>query len=1056
MRRYTLILFVTSILAALPLQAHDFWLLPDFSARPGQPLKVVAHTGDKFPVGDSAVALDRIARFELHRLGGRTTVTGLRVTEKSTEAEVTLKEPGAYVLAVEIKPRPIQLEPRQFKEYLTHEGLNQILEMRAKEKKENSPGKELYAKFAKSLFQIGGKSNDLATRPVGLKLEIMPEKDPALVLPGEKLPVRVLFDGKPLVNSQISCVSDAYAGEDDYLFTTRTSFQGIAMIPIMNPGNWLVRLVHMLPAPPGEDHEWESFFSTLTFRIAPDIGFPLTVDSIMRGGELVGYGISQIRWSGDSDKLFFGWRKPNEKQVHTYVVAREGGAPKKVSEEEAKSAPPALGGHFTKDRRKVVFIEDGDLLLQDTVSGKRTHLLRTVDAETSPRFTRDEKHVTFVRENNLYRLALESSEFVQLTDFRPGPQRPDPKPTESQKFLEDQQKELFEAVRERIKTREEAEARRKAREKRKPYYIPQRASISAMMLSPDESVVIFSETERVEQAKTAIVPSYVTESGFTQDIPSRTKVGDVRGKSRMGIVSVETGEIVWIDHGQKEREIQLFNPLWSEEGKKLIVSGVSADNKDRWFFLVDLTSGKTKVVENLHDDAWVSRSSFGGSSAGWMPDDKSIYFVSERDGYFHIFTAAIDGSGTMALTPGKYEVFAPFLSEDKSRFYFTSSETHPGERHFYSMPAAGGPRTKITSMTGSNQITLSPDERTAAVIHSYSNKPPELYLMANVPGAKATQITATPTEEWRSFPWVDPEIITFKARDGAEVYARLYTPELLHAARRGSQDSKSKRSPTKPAPLRAASNRGHQRPGVIFVHGAGYAQNAHKYWSSYYREYMFHHILMDRGYVVMDIDYRASSGYGREWRTGIYRHMGGKDLNDQVDGAKWMVENRDVDPGRIGIYGGSYGGFITLMAMFTAPDTFAAGAALRPVTDWAHYNHLYTSNILNNPQKDPEAYKQSSPIYFAEGLKGALLICHGMVDVNVHFQDTVRLAQRLIELRKENWEVAIFPVEDHGFERSDSWADEYKRILNLFDTNLKPGNLANGRSGHRAIGSSGQ
>jgi dipeptidyl aminopeptidase/acylaminoacyl peptidase len=166
--------------------------------------------------------------------------------------------------------------------------------------------------------------------------------------------------------------------------------------------------------------------------------------------------------------------------------------------------------------------------------------------------------------------------------------------------------------------------------------------------------------------------------------------------------------------------------------------------------------------------------------------------------------------------------------------------------------------------------------------------------------------------------------------------------------------------------------------------------------------------------------------------------MGGKDLEDHLDAAKWLASEHGVDPKRIGIYGGSYGGFITLMAMFRHPDVFAAGAALRPVTDWAHYNHPYTSNILNTPQADAEAYKRSSPIYFAEGLKGALLMCHGLVDVNVHAQDTIRLAQRLIELRKENWEMALYPVEDHAFVRPTSWADEYKRVLKLFDTNLKP------------------
>ena len=145
---------------------------------------------------------------------------------------------------------------------------------------------------------------------------------------------------------------------------------------------------------------------------------------------------------------------------------------------------------------------------------------------------------------------------------------------------------------------------------------------------------------------------------------------------------------------------------------------------------------------------------------------------------------------------------------------------------------------------------MSPDESTLGLVFSYSNKPPEVYVMPNAAGAPATQITTTPTEAWRSFKWIDPKVITFKARDGVDVYARLFTPEMIGA----------RRDPT--------------RPGVVFVHGAGYLQNAHKYWSTYFREYMFHNLLAARGYVVLDVDYRASSGYGRDWRTAIYRSHG--------------------------------------------------------------------------------------------------------------------------------------------------------------------------------------
>ncbi len=193
---------------------------------------------------------------------------------------------------------------------------------------------------------------------------------------------------------------------------------------------------------------------------------------------------------------------------------------------------------------------------------------------------------------------------------------------------------------------------------------------------------------------------------------------------------------------------------------------------------------------------------------------------------------------------------------------------------------------------------------------------------------------------------------------------------------------------------------------------------------------MFNNLLADNGYTVLDMDYRGSAGYGRDWRTAIYRYMGGRSSPTRRSAAPaGSIDHEGIDPKRIGIYGGSYGGFITLMALFTEPNTFAAGAALRSVTDWAHYNHGYTSNILNEPFTDTLAYRRSSPIYFAEGLKSHLLMCHGMVDENVHFQDIVRLTQRLIELGKENWELAVYPMEDHSFVEPSDWTDEYRRIF---------------------------
>ena len=503
----------------------------------------------------------------------------------------------------------------------------------------------------------------------------------------------------------------------------------------------------------------------------------------------------------------------------------------------------------------------------------------------------------------------------------------------------------------------------------------------------------------------------------------------------LSVMNLETGKTVTVDSpasGAKDTKetkdpkedtkpaVRWGMPLLSDDGALAVAHVRAANNKDRWLVAVDPETGKVRVLDTLHDDAWVREvGGFGAvdPSFGLLPDQKHLWFLSERDGWMHLYSARCHRAAAGRASADAGQV------GDRRRRACPRTRRSSTSRAPRCIRASGTSMrcrlraaiaTKLTSMTGGTTGEASPDDRTFGLIYSSSTKPNEVYVMPNRAGAAATQVTTSTSEEWRSFKWVEPQLVTYKTRDGVDVYARLFTPEMVGA----------KRDPAAPA--------------VVFVHGAGYLQNAHKYWSTYYREYMFHNLLASRGYVVLDPDYRASAGYGRDWRTAIYRHMGGKDLDDVVDGAKYLVDKQKVNAKRIGVYGGSYGGFITLMAMFTTPDVFAAGAALRPVTDWTHYNHGYTSNILNEPQADAEAYRKSSPIYFAEGLKGALLICHGMVDTNVLFQDSVRLVQRLIELRKENWSVAPFPVENHGFEEDASWADEYKRILKLFEDNLRP------------------
>jgi len=194
--------------------------------------------------------------------------------------------------------------------------------------------------------------------------------------------------------------------------------------------------------------------------------------------------------------------------------------------------------------------------------------------------------------------------------------------------------------------------------------------------------------------------------------------------------------------------------------------------------------------------------------------------------------------------------------------------------------------------------------------------------------------------------------------------------------------------------------------------------------------------LLQEGYTVLDFDYRGSSGFGRDYRTDIYRSMGIKDVDGAVSAAEYLVREHGVDPDRIGMYGVSYGGFFTLMSLFRYPGVFAAGVSNDGVTDWAHYSDSWTSRILNLPHEDPEAYRTSSPIYHAEGLEDPLLLVHGLIDDNVHFQDAARLVQRLIELEKD-FDVMFYPVERHNFAYEEGRYDYYRRMAEFFRRHLR-------------------
>jgi dipeptidyl aminopeptidase/acylaminoacyl peptidase len=550
---------------------------------------------------------------------------------------------------------------------------------------------------------------------------------------------------------------------------------------------------------------------------ARQTALPLTVDSIMRGPDLVGSAPSSVRWSGDSRAIYFEWQKPGEDEASTYIVAREGGEPRKLSDEEARKAPPA-GGRWDKARRRLLAVDGGDVIIYDRAANTRRQLTKTDGNEGSPRWTRNDTAITFVQGGNLYVMAVDGAGTVltQLTNI--GPRRADPALSESQRVLRDEEQKLLDIVRERAERRKQSEAERE-KEALPRLEINARQTVGDIQLSPDGRYAWVSVTERpATPGRSADVPNYVTDSAYAEMIPARTNVGDAQSRSLLAVIDLQDKKAVWADASfapstgknsagrELPREVSWTMAELSGDGRHAVAAVRSTDNKDRWLVAVDPASGKSRVIDHLHDEAWVRASGvIGSSGAGgfgagvaFLPDNKRAAFLSERDGWMHLYTVDLSAADAkpVQLTSGSWEIEQARLSADGTKFFISSTEAHPGERHAYVMSADGGARTRLTTATGAHDLTISPDETAAADVYSYATKPPELYVIPQLaPGAGTRQVTTTPTEEWRAFKWIDPKLVTYKTRDGKEVYARLYTPEMIVA----------KRDPLKPA--------------VVFVHG---------------------------------------------------------------------------------------------------------------------------------------------------------------------------------------------------------------------------------------------
>lgn len=769
----------------------------------------------------------------------------------------------------------------------------------------------------------------------------------------------------------------------------------------------------------------------------------ITLEQIMADPDWMGRSPESWYWGDDSQTIFYKQKQLGNPLRDLFVTSIK---------DKTNGAKVELASlHLVDDKYAVennagtheAYVFEGNVFVKELSTQKVTQLTYTSAVESSVKFLNN-GNVAYRVADKFFEHDLKANRIIELASLI---MEKDPKAdVKEPSYLGEQQQQLiaYLALQKRNKTlqddKNEALKSKNNTLTKSEFYFGAGKRIVHAELSPNGDKMIVSIADsKSSRNDSDIMPNYIADEGLIKSESVRHRVADNRQYSQeLFLIDLKSGQQFLLsydslpgfdedvlasvkqeNHARLGKEyqskksprnihvMQTSQPIkWHKDGKKVAVMLEAWDNKDRWLTTVNLLENTLENQHRLHDDAWIN---WTFNEFGWIND--KLYYLSEESGYSHLYTKSLK-SKAKKLTSGSFEVSDLTLTDDQSRFIFKANKKHPGIYEIYQIDANGGDIVALTDLGGMNDYTLSPDESKLLIEHSTVTMPPELFVKELGKNTDAIQLTHTVSQAFLEMPWAAPSVVAIpSSKQEAPIYSRVYLPEGY-----AQNNEKNK--------------------AVMFTHGAGYLQNSHLGWSGYFREFMFHSLLVQKGYVVIDMDYRASQGYGRDWRTAIYRHMGKPEVQDMRDGVEWLIDNANVDRRRVGTYGGSYGGFLTLMSMFTEPDLFESGSAIRLVSDWAYYNHGYTSNILNTPADDAIAYERSSPIYFVEGLEKPLLINAPMVDDNVFFQDTVRLVQRLIELEKQDFETAIYPVEPHGFVQPSSWLDEYRRIFKLFEKTL--------------------
>lgn len=724
----------------------------------------------------------------------------------------------------------------------------------------------------------------------------------------------------------------------------------------------------------------------ITFAQAETAAQRLTIERLYSLPNLIGTAPDNFAWSTDGQRLAFLWNDEGYPFRDVWVTSVEELQPRRVtrltgavSAEDLSAEDPLERARaqerFELDRgvsdlvwhpdgRRLLVVLRGDLYLADQ-SGTVQRLTETEAAESRPAYSADGQTLAFLREGDLWTLPAE-----------PGAD------------------DLVATRRTSVAVELEQ---------------PGDLRIARFSWSKDGRLAVLEEDRRGVALRG--IPDYLTEETSMRRI-RRAYPGEPAVGQRLGLV--ETDEVTWIDLDEKAPD-KLLGFAWSPDGDQLAVDTCDHYAKDRRIYVVDVNSEgvRSRLALREQDD---ENETFYFWRIAWSTDSSALYFLSDRDEDYHVYSLDPEASASSA---------SPGLPRRLTRGAWAVAEMHPvdgglivvgnrgnaEERQLFYISDNGDEPVRRSIRPGTHRPVISPDGRYAAVHFSNDGTPPDLFLTALSGDAEERRVTRSPLDEFDNYNWVTPRYVSFSSHvDDTTLHGRLTLPPDFDPERR--------------------------YPAIL---GSVYTDSVRNQWGgrTAHPTWGLDQYLVQEGYILLNVDMRGSWGRGRDHRRGIRLDYGGLDIEDLESGVRYLKSLGTVDGERIGIWGSSYGGLMTAMSLFRKPGLYAAGVAGAPATNvW----HALTGQmaVMMRPQDQAAEYADSSPFVHAAGLEDPLMIIHGMRDWVVLFKDSLILVQRLLLLDKDVDLVAL-PNAGHGWDNEGLAQTRFafRKLIEHFERHLK-------------------